>query len=190
MGGFTAVELIITMAVLAILVAAAVPSLQTMIRRNGVASEANRIVASLQQARTLAIAGGPIAGICVAAPTTPCAGGTARNYGGGFMVVTSASPLVAAFIAVPVTYNEANSNVRILTTSSTAAGNRVLFDRLGRLAEATLVTDGVAFTICWDGVSTAGIPGVRISVNPSGRVQSEEIPPTPACRQNTTALTS
>lgn len=187
--GFTAVELIVTMGVLAILVAIAVPSMQSLIRRNNVASEANRVVASLQQARTLAISGGPIAGLCVSGLITPCQGGLPQQYGGGFMVVTAPSATVPPFNPVLITYNEPISNARIFMRSNVAAGDRVLFNRLGRLAEDAVIAVGVIFTVCWDNESTVGVPGIRISVNPSGRVQSERIP-VGACEQVSTAGTS
>ena len=51
-GGFTLVELAVTVAILAILIAIAVPSFTVVVNNNRLASQANALVGALQYART------------------------------------------------------------------------------------------------------------------------------------------
>ena len=53
--GITLIELVVTIAVLAVAVAIAVPSYNTLITTNRIASEVNELVASLQYARREAV---------------------------------------------------------------------------------------------------------------------------------------
>lgn len=54
-GGFTLVELIVTVAVLAILVGLAVPSFQTTMQRNRLATTSNELLAAVQASRSEAL---------------------------------------------------------------------------------------------------------------------------------------
>ena len=71
--GFTMVELMVTIAVLAILAGLALPSFQASLRSNRVATTSNEVLASLSLARTEAIRGIGRAGVCPSASGTACA---------------------------------------------------------------------------------------------------------------------
>lgn len=61
--GFTMIELLITIAILGIILAFAVPSFQTMIENNRVTSEANTLLSAVNLARTEAIKRGAVVSV-------------------------------------------------------------------------------------------------------------------------------
>jgi type IV fimbrial biogenesis protein FimT len=67
--GFTMIELMVTLAVVAIVVTMAVPSFQSVINGNRLAGTANEMIASLQLARTEAIRRNGRAGVCMSTGT-------------------------------------------------------------------------------------------------------------------------
>ena len=72
MSGFTLVELMITVAVLAILVAIGFPSFQGVLRSNRVATGTNELIASFALARSEAIRNTLGSGVCPSANGTSC----------------------------------------------------------------------------------------------------------------------
>lgn len=88
--GFTLIELMVTISVLAIVLAIAVPSFQDMVRRNRLTSETNNLVSALAIARSEAIKRGSVVTVCktsnpdTASPT--CA--TGANWVDGWVVFT------------------------------------------------------------------------------------------------------
>lgn len=181
--GFTLIELMITIAIVAILTALALPSFQNFIRRNAVASEANLLIGSLQTARTLALSGNFEAGVCTAKPfpgPVPvggiCQGGTENRYNAGTAVFTKAN--LNSGIEVPVNYVEEVIGNPVLIIPSESAEARVTFDRLGRLKMPGAFANlgGVEFSVCHSGVSTANVRGVSIFVSRSGRITSVRAP--------------
>lgn len=73
-GGFTLLELLVTVSVLAILVALAVPSFTSVINANRLAAQSNEVVAALQMARAEAIKHNRRAIVCRSQNGTTCAG--------------------------------------------------------------------------------------------------------------------
>lgn len=86
--GVTLVELMVTLAVLAILVSAAVPSFLNLVRDNRRTAILNQLVTDIQLARSAAIKSGTRHVICpVAASGKACTNGTvAGAWNGGWMV--------------------------------------------------------------------------------------------------------
>jgi len=82
--GFTAIELMVTVAIVAILAALALPSFQASLRSNRVATTTNEVLASLALARTEAIRGLGPAGVCPSADGNDCA--TTTDWAGGWVV--------------------------------------------------------------------------------------------------------
>lgn len=66
MAGFTLMELMIAVAVLAILVGIGIPSFQDMIRRNRLATQTNALVSALSVARSEAVKRGMLVTVCPA----------------------------------------------------------------------------------------------------------------------------
>jgi type IV fimbrial biogenesis protein FimT len=72
--GFTLMELVITIAVLAILTTLAVPSFVQFIQNNRLSSEANELVAALQYGRSEALRRGEEVQVCSSSDQTSCGG--------------------------------------------------------------------------------------------------------------------
>ena len=82
--GFTMVELMVTIAVLAILTGLALPSFQGSLRSNRVATTSNEVLASFSLARTEAIRGIGRAGVCPSATGLACV--ASADWAAGWIV--------------------------------------------------------------------------------------------------------
>lgn len=91
--GFTLVELMVTVAVLAILLAIATPSFTSIINGNRLASGANELVASLQLARSEAVKRNRSVAICRSTDGATCvaAAGAAGDAWAGWITVVDAT---------------------------------------------------------------------------------------------------
>ncbi|CAP51017.1 prepilin-type N-terminal cleavage/methylation domain-containing protein [Xanthomonas campestris pv. campestris] len=78
-GGFTLIELMVTVAVLAIVLAVAVPAFGTLIRSSRLTSNANEVVAALQLARSEAVRQNSLVAVCRSDNGSTCATGGAWN---------------------------------------------------------------------------------------------------------------
>jgi type IV fimbrial biogenesis protein FimT len=78
--GFTLVELVVTLAVVAILAAVAVPSFGNLIRSNRLTSSANEMVSMLQVARASAISDRATATVCPSTNGTGCAASIGNRW--------------------------------------------------------------------------------------------------------------
>jgi len=81
--GFTMIELMVTLAVAAILVTVAVPSFQTMIESNALTSQINLFIGSLNAARSEAVKRGKQVTLCKSVNGSSCAG---AGYEAGWIV--------------------------------------------------------------------------------------------------------
>ncbi len=72
--GFTLVELLITIVVLTILLAAGVPSFQDFIKNNRVTGQTNDLVSAIQLARSEALKRGTNAVVCASSNQATCTG--------------------------------------------------------------------------------------------------------------------
>jgi type IV fimbrial biogenesis protein FimT len=82
--GFTLIELMVTIAIIAILMAIALPSFQDTIARSKLETEANNILRDLNFARTEAIKRGSSVSLCPSDNGTSCSG--AQDYGDGWII--------------------------------------------------------------------------------------------------------
>ena len=78
--GFTLIELLITIAIVAILVAAATPSIQTMVEKNSVTASLSEFSASLRMARAEAIKRGRSMVVCPSSDQNTCTGTWADGW--------------------------------------------------------------------------------------------------------------
>ncbi|WP_185955422.1 GspH/FimT family pseudopilin [Tepidiphilus sp. J10] len=87
--GFTLVELMVTIVVLAILLAIGIPSFATLIASNRLTSATNELIASLQTARTEALRRNARVTVCPADPTATACSGAWRD---GWMAFVDQTP--------------------------------------------------------------------------------------------------
>ena len=87
--GFNLIELLVTLAVASILIAAATPSFSAFFRTNRLASTTNEMVLSLQMARAEAARRGRPVSVCRSVDGATCAGGTA--WADGWIVFQDAN---------------------------------------------------------------------------------------------------
>lgn len=87
--GFTLIELMVTIAVLAIVISIAIPSYQNMVLANRMAAQANQVITALNYARSEAVKRGATATVCSTSGGTACAGST--DWSTGWMVFADAN---------------------------------------------------------------------------------------------------
>jgi len=79
--GFTLMELLVTMAVAAILLAIAVPNFQSFFNRNRVVTVTNDFITAVNYARSEAIKGGAITTLCMSSSGVACTGNSGWSNG-------------------------------------------------------------------------------------------------------------
>jgi type IV fimbrial biogenesis protein FimT len=130
--GFTMTELIITMSIVAILLAIGIPSFKYVTVSNRVSTEVNGLLGDMQYARTLAIKEGLPVTVCVSSSGTQCDGGNTSTWQNGWIVFldSNSNQIVdTPNEAVIRTQNKFSSN----DTFQPAAGNftAITFNREG-----------------------------------------------------------
>lgn len=89
--GFGLIELMITIAIVAILTAIALPSYQQSIKSNRVTTDANDFISAVNIARNEAISKGRPVSVCASANGTSCDSVIAADWSNGWMVFTDYS---------------------------------------------------------------------------------------------------
>lgn len=203
--GFTLIELMIALAVAALLFAWAVPSFQQFMNRATLSSETNSWVGVLNFARNEAVTRGEKVTICRAAGdpescdgSTQCLCGTtatAPNYHTGFLVFTSTNnPVPGVIHFEPGLYgNELIQTGRTRSNKVTIQGNgfgnnAFSFSPDGTLAPEDTGAGSARHVLCvmgtaGDDTSTISRPGLRgraVIISPTGRPRVAEFPGTGA----------
>lgn len=174
--GFSLLELMITITVVAILLAIAVPSFRDVIRRNQVSSASNELLAGLSYARTEAITRGQLVSMCPSADGASCTA-NGKAYEPGWLVYTypagaaSAGKAYAAATDILLRSKGTRPGVSIQEKS----GSVITFGQQGQLRPNT----PLAFVTCartgssGTGDSTTAAPGVGLGVNASGSITTK-----------------
>lgn len=133
--GFTLLELMVTISIMAILLAIGMPSFQSSLRSNRVATTSNELLASLSLARSEGIKSTRGGGVCASANGTSC--GTDWNQ--GWMVWTEKDgDGVYDNDETVVRYSQGKARLQI-----TGSAGRIAFDGRGRIAGGVAATIGV-----------------------------------------------
>lgn len=89
--GFTVIELMVTVGVVAILLAVAVPSISSMVKGNRLSTHVNMVMADIHLARSESVKRGVRVIMCRSASpniTTPACGGNAQDWSTGYLIFT------------------------------------------------------------------------------------------------------
>ncbi|MEO9089061.1 MAG: GspH/FimT family pseudopilin [Rhodanobacter sp.] len=177
--GFTLVELMVTIAVVAILLAIALPSFRTAIQRNRVAAASNDLLASISYARTTAIYRHQLVSMCPSSTGSSCTS-AGQAYEPGWIVYTypaGAASANKAYAATSATLLRAIDSHAGVSINATETGI-ITFGLQGELRPAT----ALVFLTCsrtgnsGTGDSTVTVPGVHMDVNGSGSVMTRNLP--------------
>lgn len=151
--GFSLVEMLTTMSILAILLAIASPGLASLTSANALASAQSELAAAMMMARGEAMKRGLQVGLTAAAPVA----GTEFTGGWTVFVDSNANGIFDAGEQVVRQQAAYRTNVRISTSGGTTT---VAFNARGFLVPSSLVT----FTLC----SAAATKGYQLRVEPVG----------------------
>lgn len=88
--GFTLIEMMVTIAIMAIIAAIAMPSMQSLIIANRLAAQTNELLADLALARSEAAKTGGSVTVCISTDGLTCTGGT--NWALGRIAFTDDAP--------------------------------------------------------------------------------------------------
>lgn len=194
--GFSLVELMITIMVVAILTAIAWPNFRDFMHRSAVTAQANQVLASLQYARNEAVGRGYPSAVCASASTdkTPpaCDGGNA--FAGGWMVWRDSSltgtPAYAASSGTGgdelLRVTQPQTGVSIFSFGGSGSANLFAFDQRGALIDSGGASS--AIVVCAKnkpedsvGVSTERAPGKYVRIDASGRITVQNLATTDTC---------
>lgn len=142
--GFTLIELMVGVAIMAILLAVGVPSFQSAVASNRLTSSTNDVVSALALARTEAIRRGTRVTVCKSANATACTTGGGWAQGWLIFIDTTRSSTDATV----------DSGEAILAVNAAASGNIVMVGSAGVPNFVSFASDGQAKLM--SGASQAG----------------------------------
>jgi type IV fimbrial biogenesis protein FimT len=150
--GFTLTELIIALAIAAILLTLAAPNMSSFIRNNRITTETNTLIAHINLARSEATKRNVVVALCRKDPAQPlptCGGGVANDWSSGWLVyATTSTTADANFNSVTDTLLKDESTITNgVTVTSNAVGNL----RIGYLPNGQLTAAGpFRYSLCDD----------------------------------------
>ncbi len=170
--GFTLVELMITVAVIAILIGIGFPSFSASLRSNRVATHANEMIATVSLARTEAIKSNIAAGICPSANGTTCGG----TWNGGWLVFVdtnnNGAPNAAAVPSEVVRVIAGNPSLSVIPGAGLVSP--IMFSSRG-LPTSGLPAAGTAAMVLQPLDCPTGAPVIRsFFMNATGQIRMQK----------------
>ncbi len=177
-GGFTLIELMVTITVLAILAVFAFPSFQTTIRNNRVLSDTTNLTTAINQARTEAVTRKQQVTICASSDGATCT--NTATWSGGWIVFIDSGSKSAATVAAGdvVTLLRVFPKVTTSTSITATTGNAITPTKFIRFQPTgSAIANGVDGTLAGYTLKATPAHGGDITrtidVGPFGRVQSQ-----------------
>ncbi|HET6913117.1 MAG TPA: GspH/FimT family pseudopilin [Rhodanobacteraceae bacterium] len=186
--GFSLVELMITVLVVAILTAIAWPNFRDFMHRNAATSQANQVLAALQYARNEAVSRRYPTALCGSTSGTACTPNDTK-FEGGWMIwrdsTLSGTPSYSATKDELLRVVDAQNGVSIRSFGGTSAGV-IAFDQRGAVIGAGGTTTNIvvcAKTSASDalGTNSQRVPGKYVRVDASGRITVQDLATTDTC---------
>jgi type IV fimbrial biogenesis protein FimT len=167
--GFTLLELIITVGIIGVVTAIAIPSMRVYVQNDRLTSQINTLVSHLSYARSEAVTQSVQISVCASNNTINCSG--ANTWASGWIVFadTDASGAIdGSEVALRIQHTLGGNN-----TLTSTIGGQVIYDNRGF---ATTVAG--TFSLC-DDRGTANIKAIAIAN--TGRVRKVQASENPAC---------
>jgi type IV fimbrial biogenesis protein FimT len=163
--GFTLLELLITVALISILAAFAIPSMRTFSQNDRLTTNINTMIGHLAYARSEAVKRHAQVSICISNDTLGCTGG---NWEDGWIVYVDAD--------ANGTFDAATVNEDILRVNQALDGNNTLAPTAAYTTQVTydnrgFVTATGGFLLCDD---RSGDFGKTITISNTGRVRFQD----------------
>lgn len=184
-GGFTLLELMVTVTVMAVLLAIAVPTFRNTIQRNRVSSASNDMLAALSYARTTAITRSQLVSMCPSPDGTTCTSAGLAFEPGWIVYTYPAGPASANQAYVDGT--DTRLRVQGLHTGVSIHALQAEVITFGQQGQLRSSNTELKFLICARpgdsgiGTSTATVPGVLMEVLGSGSVKTTALTAGASC---------
>lgn len=166
--GFTLVELMVVLAIVAIVMAFGMPSFSEFVKNDRLSTQINLLVGHLAYARSEAVLRAQPVGLCASSNSTSCTG----TWSDGWIVYVDADSS-GGYNAAADTILRVNQGLSSGMTLTSSLGTNFLYDNRGYAD-----TGNGTFSLCDD----RGVDYVKsISISNTGRVRQVNASETPTC---------